>query len=75
MLWTKIVGSKKVICAIATEKQEDLILIKGLAEAGKIKSVIDRQYPLEQTSDAHSYIETGLKKGNVVITVEHNNKT
>ena len=76
MLWTSVIGRKKVIFGggMACERKENLLLIKEIVEAGKVKPVIDRAYSLELTADAHRYVDKGHKKGNVVITVVQNNK-
>ena len=77
MLWTKIARGlpgrqtgKKVICAMASEDAESLVLVKELVEAGKFRTLIDRCFPMEQAAEAHRYAESGHKQGAVVIAID-----
>jgi NADPH:quinone reductase-like Zn-dependent oxidoreductase len=69
MAWTGLTGGKKVIAGVAPDRVKDLVFLKELLEAGKLKPVIDRRYPLEQTAEAHHYADTGHKRGSVIITI------
>lgn len=68
-LWTRMTTGVRIVLETASGTVEDLIYLKELVEAGTLRTVIDRSYPLEKIVDAHHYVETGQKKGNVVITL------
>ncbi len=69
MAWTSLTGGKKVIAGMAPGRVEDLVFLKELLDAGKLKPVIDRCYLLEQAAEAHRYADTGHKRGSVIISI------
>ncbi|MFC1945191.1 NAD(P)-dependent alcohol dehydrogenase [Chloroflexota bacterium] len=73
-LWTSMIGEKKAKFSMPPCTTKELNFLKDIIEAGKMKTVIDRTYPLSDTAEAHMYSENGHAKGKLVITLEHNNK-
>lgn len=67
--WVRLTTGRRVVGSTEGEQKDDLVYLGELVEAGSVKPVIDRRYPLERIADAHRYIDTGHKRGNVVITV------
>ena len=70
MFYRKIRGGKQVLCMMAREGGEHLTAVKEDIEEGKIKSIVDKSFPLEKAAEAHTYIENGNKKGHVVLTLD-----
>ena len=68
-LWTSLTGDKKMVFSSGTGTGEHLRAVTELVEAGKLRPIIDRQYPLEQMAEAHRYADTEQKKGNIVVVV------
>lgn len=69
MLWTRILGGKRVLCTLALPQPQDLTFICELAERRQLASIVERTFPLEQAAEAHRYAEQGHKRGNVVLVV------
>lgn len=67
MIRTSLTGGRRVVCAIAPGSLADLLEIKALVEAGTLKGIVDRRFPLAQAADAHRYVETGQRQGSVAI--------
>ena len=65
-------GKKKILSGVIKETSEDMDYFKQLIEEGKLRAVIDRIYTLRQVAEAHSYVDGGHKKGNVIIAINHN---
>ena len=68
--WTNRTSDKKVLTQFAASKPKDLVILKELAEAGEIHAAIDRKYPFERAAEAHAYIDTGCRRGTVVLTID-----
>ena len=74
-LWTWRIGDKRLKFAGGRKTKQDVVFMKGLIEAGKFRAVIDRRYPMEQVVEAHRYVETWHKAGNVVLTISGDRET
>ena len=70
-LFTRLFNGKKVLFPIPKDRKEDIVFFKELIEAGKYRAVVDRVYPMNQFVEATKYVETGMKTGSVVISIDH----